>query len=259
MGSSNLGFFFMGLKVPKVTLGVLGLFLSLGTIAYADVAPVPAPGTASLLVAPNPNPVNYNFTAGTIISSAQVNTNGYKIYSDIGALVSKMNATTSLATSYTCPYCITQVLNGAGVVSTISGPTANGQSLSIVLGVVPIGNGGTGTSSPSGLIAGSGVTVTGSFPNQTVTATGSNSTLNPDGTNYPSPTHRVFGIVLANLATQTIGFTGAAVFTSATSYHCIVNDLSAQFLLTAQTNQQAGQYAWPTTAGRYYLYDCFGY
>ena len=220
MGSSNLGFFFMGLKVPKVTLGVLGLFLSLSTIAYADIAPVPAPGTASLIAAPNPNPVNYNFTAGTVISSAQVNTNGYKIYSDIGALVSKMNATTSLATSYTCPYCITQVLNGAGVVSTISGPTANGQSLSIVLGVVPIGNGGTGTSNPSGLIAGSGVTVTGSFPNQTVSSSGI-PVYNVVGTGLGGGAKIVQGT--ANFSSNSnvnITFSGAAAFSSATSYAC---------------------------------------
>ena len=37
---------------------------------------------------------------------------------------------------------------------------------------LPIINGGTGSTSPSGVIAGSNVTVTGSFPNQTVSATG---------------------------------------------------------------------------------------
>ena len=132
-------------------------------------------------------------------------------------------------------------------------------------GIIPIANGGTGSATPSGIIAGSNVTITGAFPNQTisaattVTANNTSPVYNPDGSNFGSPTHRVFGIVFANLATQTIAFTRAAAFTSATSYHCIVNDLSAQFLLTAQTNQQAGQYAWPTTAGRYYLYDCFGY
>jgi hypothetical protein len=38
-------------------------------------------------------------------------------------------------------------------------------------GLLPVANGGTGTATPS-LVAGSGITVTGSFPNQTIAATG---------------------------------------------------------------------------------------
>lgn len=38
-------------------------------------------------------------------------------------------------------------------------------------GVLPVANGGTGTATPS-LVAGSNITITGSFPNQTVTASG---------------------------------------------------------------------------------------
>ncbi len=37
-------------------------------------------------------------------------------------------------------------------------------------GVLPVANGGTGSSSPS-LVAGTGISITGSFPNQTVTST----------------------------------------------------------------------------------------
>ena len=208
----------MGLG-PKVTLGVLAFLLSVCTAAYADTAPLPVNGSASLIPAPNPNPVNYNFTAGTVISSAQVNTNNYKMYSDMMALTSKMNATTSLSTSYTCPYCITQVLNGAGVVSTISGPTANGQSLSIVLGVVPIGNGGTGTANPSGLIAGSNITVTGSFPNQTVSQTTAFPVFNSDGTVATSK-HYVFGICPQNASQDcVVSLFGAAAFSN-TLYWC---------------------------------------
>lgn len=252
----------MGLKVPKVTLGVLGLILSLGTVAYADIAPVPATGTATLIAAPNPNPVNYNFTAGTVISSSQVNTNGYKIYSDINALISKMNATTSLSTSYTCPFCITQVLNGAGVVSTISGPTANGQSLSIVLGVVPIGNGGTGTANPSGLIAGSGVTVTGSFPNQTVSSSGIPA-YNLDGT-ARAGTHHTVGSITINASNGALfQFTGAAAFSSASTFSCMVNNVningvSFYFNQSGGTATNAYTVGNVTTSGTIVV-DCFGY
>jgi hypothetical protein len=43
-------------------------------------------------------------------------------------------------------------------------------------GTLPVANGGTGTSSPS-LVAGSGITITGSFPNQTIASSGGAGTV----------------------------------------------------------------------------------
>jgi hypothetical protein len=50
-----------------------------------------------------------------------------------------------------------------------------------VVGVLPVAQGGTGTSTPS-LIAGSNITITGAFPNQTIasTASGGSSTISND-------------------------------------------------------------------------------
>jgi hypothetical protein len=50
-----------------------------------------------------------------------------------------------------------------------------------LVGVVDIANGGTGTATPS-LVAGTNVTITGSFPNQTINSTGGGG-----GTSSPIP------------------------------------------------------------------------
>ncbi|HVC08508.1 MAG TPA: hypothetical protein VNH15_01035, partial [Elusimicrobiota bacterium] len=55
---------------------------------------------------------------------------------------------------------------GGQVSGNISGNAAN------VTGTVAVGNGGTGTSSPA-LVAGSNISITGSWPNQTINAAGS--------------------------------------------------------------------------------------
>lgn len=54
-----------------------------------------------------------------------------------------------------------------------------------VQGILPVANGGTGTASPS-LVAGTNVTVTGSWPNQTVASTGGGITLKTNGVNNGS-------------------------------------------------------------------------
>jgi hypothetical protein len=64
--------------------------------------------------------------------------------------------------SYADPAWITS-LAGSKVSGNITGNAAN------VTGTVAVANGGTGTSTPS-LVAGAGVTITGSFPNQTIAA-----------------------------------------------------------------------------------------
>jgi hypothetical protein len=53
-------------------------------------------------------------------------------------------------------------VNSSGLASLTTGVT----------GTLPVANGGTGTTTPS-LVAGSGISITGSFPNQTVAASGS--------------------------------------------------------------------------------------
>ncbi len=59
----------------------------------------------------------------------------------------------------------------SGTLASARLPTSGVNASSITAGTLAVAQGGTGTSTPS-LVAGSGITVTGSFPNQTIAATG---------------------------------------------------------------------------------------
>jgi hypothetical protein len=65
------------------------------------------------------------------------------------------------------------ILDGAGgTPSSLALPNATGLPLTTgVTGILPVANGGTGTDIP-GLVAGTHVTITGTWPNQTISATG---------------------------------------------------------------------------------------
>lgn len=63
--------------------------------------------------------------------------------------------------------------NGSDFVKIVSNPVV---LTSDVSGILPIANGGTATATPA-LVAGSGVTITGTWPNQTIAATGSGGTI----------------------------------------------------------------------------------
>jgi hypothetical protein len=65
------------------------------------------------------------------------------------------------------------ILGGAGgTPSALALPNATGLPLTTgVTGILPVANGGTGTATP-GLVAGTNVSITGTWPNQTINATG---------------------------------------------------------------------------------------
>lgn len=71
-----------------------------------------------------------------------------------------------------------QIVTRNGSTWTVLGPGTVGLALlsggagaNLAYGVLPVAGGGTGTASPS-LVAGTGVTITGSWPNQTIDAAG---------------------------------------------------------------------------------------
>ena len=71
------------------------------------------------------------------------------------------------------------VVNGGALGTPSSGTLTNATGLPLttgVTGILPIANGGTATATPS-LVQGSGVTITGTWPNQTIAATGSGGTV----------------------------------------------------------------------------------
>lgn len=55
---------------------------------------VPTAGSAVLVTAPVPNPVNYNFAAGTVASSSQVNTDLYQLWNFVSTLTGQLNGLT---------------------------------------------------------------------------------------------------------------------------------------------------------------------
>jgi len=74
----------------------------------------------------------------------------------------------------TSPTLVTPIL---GTPQSVTLTTATGLPLTTgVTGILPVANGGTATATPA-LVAGSGVTISGTWPNQTIAATGSGGTI----------------------------------------------------------------------------------
>jgi len=115
-----------------------------------------------------------------------------------------------------------RLIDNGGPLGTPSGGTAtNLTGLPLTTGVtgqLPVANGGTGTATPS-IVAGTNITVTGTWPNQTIasTASGTGDVVGPASstdnafTRFDSTT----GKLIQNSTGATLSDTGAAVFTGA--------------------------------------------
>ena len=111
-----------------------------------------------------------------------------------GVTTSTGSGNTVLSTS---PTLVTPILG-----TPTSGTLTNATGLPLttgVTGILPIANGGTATATP-GLVQGSGVTITGSWPNQTIAATGSGGTITSVTASSP--------LASSGGATPNISFTG---------------------------------------------------
>ena len=90
--------------------------------------------------------------------------------------VAPLSGTVTTTGNLSCPTCVTASSPGAGIAhfaGSTQAVTSSAVNLasSDVTGLTPIANGGTGTSSPA-LVAGTNVTITGSWPNQTINSSG---------------------------------------------------------------------------------------
>jgi hypothetical protein len=123
-------------------------------------------------------PTSGNFSTGTFTwPTFNQNTTG-----TAANITASSNSTITTLSSLSLP--------GSQVSGNISGNAAN------VTGIVAVANGGTGTATPA-LVAGTNVTITGSWPNQTINATNSGSVTSVSGTGT------VNGLTLTGTVTTT--------------------------------------------------------
>ena len=156
----------------------------------------------------------YVFSSGTLIASAQVNANFAAV-----ALTDFSNTSNTGSGNNVLSISPTLVAPALGTPISVTLTNATGLPLtSGVSGILPVLNGGTGTASPS-LVQGSGITITGTWPNQTISSSISsypgagiaNSTGSAWGTSYSTTgTGTVVALATSpSLTTPGIGAGGA--------------------------------------------------
>ena len=128
--------------------------------------------------------------SGGVISSTGGGSSGVSSFNTRTGAVSLTSSDVTTALTYT-PYNSTNpngYINSSGSITGNAATATNASSATTaafatnaynVTGIVSVANGGTGTATPS-LVAGTNVTITGSFPNQTINASGGTGTIPSD-------------------------------------------------------------------------------
>jgi hypothetical protein len=109
-----------------------------------------------------------------------------------------------------------------------------------VTGTLPVANGGTGTASPA-LVAGTNVTITGSWPNQTINSTGGGSGMVYPGAGIPNSTGTAWGTSYTTTGTGTVvALATAAALTSPSANQ--INDTNGAQILGLSPTTSAVDY-----------------
>jgi hypothetical protein len=191
-----------------------------GALVFANSPTLvtPALGTPSALVGTNITGTASGLTAGSVTTNANLT----------GAVTSVGNATSlgSFSSSDLASALTDETGSGANVFATsptlvtpiLGTPTSatltNATGLPLTTGVtgqLPVANGGTGTATPS-LVAGTNVTITGTWPNQTIDASGGggSGTVTSVAASVPS-VFSITGSPITTSGTLAITYSGTAL------------------------------------------------
>ena len=190
-----------------------------GALVFANSPTLvtPALGTPSALVGTNITGTASGLTAGNVTTNANLtgaitstgNATSLGSFSSANLLAALTDETGTGANVFaTSPTLVTPIL-GTPTSATLT--NATGLPLSTgVTGTLPVSNGGTGTTTPS-IVAGSNITVTGTWPNQTIAASaGGSGTVTSVAATVPS-VFSVSGSPITTSGTLALTYSGTAL------------------------------------------------
>ena len=191
-----------------LTTGVTGLL----PVGSGGTGVTSSTGTGSVVLSTSPILVTPNL--GTPTAAILTNATGLPLTTGVTGLLPVTSGGTGVTSSTGTGSVVlsnspTLVTPALGVPSALTLTNATGLSLTTgVTGLLPIANGGNGTASP-GLVAGTNVTISGSWPTQTINASGTSTSIVVGTTSITSGTTGYIlynnAGVLGNLATTGSG------------------------------------------------------